>query len=509
MEEVKRFFGDFFGTGNWPPRWYCGRWSEFHGWLYILSDLAIWAAYFTIPFLLIHFIRRKKDVPFPKIFWLFGAFIFACGTTHLIDAIIFWVPIYHVSAFVRFLTAIASWATIYALYKILPDAFSLKTPAELERVVNERTSELHQSINKMKFLADAMPQIVWTATPDGSIDYFNEPTLKFTGRPLSSLTERQWTTIIHPDDVEATLIKWEHSINNGTELEVECRFLGADGEYYWHLTRAIPHKDENSNVLLWVGTGTEIQTQKKAKELLEQKVLERTAELNIANVELQQSNSDLEQFAAIASHDLKAPLRTIRMYLSVLLERNSFDEKTAPYLTKSMTASDRMQQLIENLLTLSSINLGGQELEVVDLNNVIEKVLEDIEDLLASNVKVDVQALPKVYANEVQMSQLFQNLISNGIHYNSSEYPTVSVSCEDRVNHFQFEIKDNGVGIDPENLIKIFERFTRLQSERKGSGLGLSISKRIVEKLGGQIWVESTVGVGTAFYFTIPKVKVD
>jgi hypothetical protein len=109
MNEFKEFIEKFFNTSSFTARWHCGKWSEFHGWLYILSDVAIWAAYFTIPIILIRFIRRKKNLPFRRIFWLFGAFILACGATHLIDAIIFWFPIYRISAFVRLLTALISW----------------------------------------------------------------------------------------------------------------------------------------------------------------------------------------------------------------------------------------------------------------------------------------------------------------------------------------------------------------------------------------------------------------
>jgi len=132
------FFSNLFDTSNWPPRWHCGTWTDFHGWVYIISDLAIWASYFLIPVLLIRMITKRQDVPFLKIFWLFGAFIILCGTTHLIDAIIFWWPAYRLSAFVRFLTAIISVFTVMALYKVLPQVFSLRTVAELEHEINER-----------------------------------------------------------------------------------------------------------------------------------------------------------------------------------------------------------------------------------------------------------------------------------------------------------------------------------------------------------------------------------
>lgn len=137
-DQIADFFANIFDTRNWPPRWHCGTWTDFHGWLYIVSDIAIWASYFLIPVLLFRMVSRRKDVPFPKIIWLFGAFIILCGITHLMDAAIFWWPAYRLSALIRFLTAIISVFTVIALYRVLPQIFSLRTVAELEHEINER-----------------------------------------------------------------------------------------------------------------------------------------------------------------------------------------------------------------------------------------------------------------------------------------------------------------------------------------------------------------------------------
>ncbi len=149
MAHMNDFFNNLFNTDSWPPRWHCGEWTDFHGWLYIFSDLAIWAAYFMIPIILLYFIKKKKNVPFHNVFILFGVFILACGLTHLIDAIIFWWPAYRLSALIRFITAIASWGTIIALFRVIPMALNLKTPAELEIIVDKRTSELSENNNKL------------------------------------------------------------------------------------------------------------------------------------------------------------------------------------------------------------------------------------------------------------------------------------------------------------------------------------------------------------------------
>lgn len=507
MQKAIDFFSNLFSTEDWPPRWHCGNWTEFHGWLYIVSDLAIWSAYFTIPFLLIHFILRKKNVPFPKIFWLFGTFILACGATHFIDALIFWFPVYRVSALVRFITAVASWSTIYALYKILPDAFSLKTPGELEKIVKDRTEELQLSMHKMRFLADAMPQIVWTARPDGSRDYFNLPTLKYSGKNQEELTEWKWVDLIHPDDREEYLKKWEESLNNGSDFEMEKRLRDATGNYRWHLSRAHPHRDGEANILMWVGTATDIELHKRTEELLEKQVRERTLELELVNKELARSNTDLEQFAGIASHDLQAPLRSINSFLEILESKNeNLDEESRDYIHRSVSAAKRMKILIDSLLAYSRTNASKIDLNKTDLNEVMQDVLANISELLNTrHAKVECPVLPVINADRALITQVFQNLISNGIKYNESETPVITITFFESVKETNFKVSDNGVGIKEEYQKKVFDVFTRLQSDKEGTGLGLAICKRIIEKHGGTISLSSVPEQGTIFSFTIPK----
>lgn len=138
LSQIGDFFTHIFNTGDWPPRWHCGTWSDFHGWLYIFSDIAIWAAYFAIPVLLFRIVYKRKDIPFSRILVLFIAFIMLCGLTHLMDAIIFWWPAYRLSALLRFATGVISLFTVYALYKIMPIIYRLRTHDQLEAEIEER-----------------------------------------------------------------------------------------------------------------------------------------------------------------------------------------------------------------------------------------------------------------------------------------------------------------------------------------------------------------------------------
>src|SRR5207237_7613064 len=132
------FLTHLFDASGFPPRWYCGSWTPGHGWLHILSDLGVWSAYVAIPCVLAYFVLRKKDVPFRSIFWLFGAFILACGTTHLMEAIIFWWPAYRLAAVIKLFTALVSWSTVIAIVPIIPQAMTLRSPQELEKEIAER-----------------------------------------------------------------------------------------------------------------------------------------------------------------------------------------------------------------------------------------------------------------------------------------------------------------------------------------------------------------------------------
>jgi PAS domain S-box-containing protein len=163
MGQVIQYFSHLFSTSGFPPRWLCGTWDPFTGWFYILSDLAIWAAYFTIPILLFYFVRQRQDIPFPRIFVLFAAFIFACGTTHLADAIMFWWPAYRLSGTIYFATAVISWVTIFALVPIIPKALSLRSPTELDealrhnqRILEERSKALEESNSRYRLLVEGI-----------------------------------------------------------------------------------------------------------------------------------------------------------------------------------------------------------------------------------------------------------------------------------------------------------------------------------------------------------------
>jgi two-component system, sensor histidine kinase and response regulator len=234
----------------------------------------------------------------------------------------------------------------------------------------------------------------------------------------------------------------------------------------------------------------------------------RTKELEHISQELSRSNSDLQRFAYAASHDLQSPLRTITTHLQ-LLERHIGESLSADDLELFHFATDaamRMSQLIKDLLTYSQVSTEECVVTTVACDEVLESTLQDLcASIEESKAVIECGTLPTVKSDAVQLRQLFSNLIGNAIKYRGEQPPRVVVRAKHEDRAWRFSITDNGVGIPTEYLDEVFKLFRRLHGrERPGTGLGLAICKRILERLGGEIWVESEVGVGSTFHFTIP-----
>ncbi len=314
------------------PRAICGTWTPGMIFLHNASDFLIWTACIAIPLVLAKFAYAKqRELPFRRLFWLFGLFILACGTTHFMDIVIFYNPLYRLAGVIKSVTAVASWGTVFALFHVTPLALQMRSPEDLEREidqrqraetelqqaldnlevrVHERTSnleaasvELSSSEARFRMLTEVMPQIVWTARPDGFLDYYNGHWVQYTGMTIEQTQGWGWQPVLHPDDLDNCLDRWTEAVRTGGSYEVEYRFKRAsDGAYRWHLGRALPLRDEAGNITKWFGTCTDIDDQKRAQlELqrsqheLESLVQERTGELSRANQEQQSLLAELER----------------------------------------------------------------------------------------------------------------------------------------------------------------------------------------------------------------------
>jgi light-regulated signal transduction histidine kinase (bacteriophytochrome) len=244
----------------------------------------------------------------------------------------------------------------------------------------------------------------------------------------------------------------------------------------------------------------------RAKKELELKV----QELDRTNVELQRSNKELENFAYIASHDLREPLRKIKSFIELFVEdyQDKLDTQGELYLSSIKNGAIRMQNLIQELLNYSHLGKEELNLESRDLKEILQQAFEDLSIVIEENQTViKVGKLPKLLVNGQQICRLFTNLIDNAIKFRSKIAPEIQITAQKEGNEWLISVRDNGIGFDPKHRERIFELFQRLHSKDKylGTGMGLAVCRKIAELHGGKIWVESELGKGSTFYLTLPS----
>ena len=237
-------------------------------------------------------------------------------------------------------------------------------------------------------------------------------------------------------------------------------------------------------------------------------------ELEYRAEELARSNAELEQFAYVASHDLQEPLRMVSSYVQILAEdyKGELDENADRFIGYAVDGANRMKGLIDGLLALSRVGTQGEPFEATDCNLILEQVINGLEETIEdSGASLSQERLPTVNADPIQLSQVFQNLISNALKFSGEGSPNVHISAEQRPEDWVFSVQDNGIGIAERHYERIFKMFQRLhhRSEYEGSGIGLALCHKIVQRHGGQIWVKSKVGEGATFYFSIPKAEME
>ncbi len=379
----------------------------------------------------------------------------------------------------------------------------------LEILIEKRTKELKESEEKYRFLLENLPVGIVVHDADTSVISCNkkaEELLELTYDQMvgKKTIDKEWNfikedhTIIPQEEYPANLI-----LSSKKPLKDYIGGIVSPKNDYvkWILVNGYSNIDEKGVIKNIVTTNIDITKLKNIEQ-----------ELKILMEDLKRSNAELEQFAYVASHDLQEPLRMVASFTQLLQRRykDKLDNDANDFINYAADGAIRMQGLINDLLLYSRVGTRGKPFKATDMNVILESVKIDLSTLITeSNAEVTCDPLPVIIADDSQMTQLFQNLISNAIKFNTSEIPMVHITGEVKENSWEFSVKDNGIGIDSQYFDRIFIIFQRLhkKDEYGGTGIGLAVCKKIVQRHGGKIWVESEKDKGSTFYFSIPKKK--
>lgn len=351
-------------------------------------------------------------------------------------------------------------------------------------------------------LTESLPAIVWSADPKGSANYFNQRWYEYTGLPKGSVDADAWARPVHPDDLPIATAEWAAAIRDGAPFEVELRLRRAsDQTYRWHLARCVPVRDAEGNVTRWFGTSVDMDDAKRAHERAE----------DLAR-ELREAIRHRDEFLSVAGHELRTPLAAMLLHIQSLertLRKESRPGRALERVEKTLAAGARLENLVNRLLDVSRIQAGRLDLELdeVDLVAVVRDVVERHSDLAAARgVAIDVDGVDSLLGvwDKTRLDQVVTNLLTNALKYGNAQPVRITVALEQ--NDAVLRVRDHGIGIPADAQQRIFQRFERaaLSSDYGGIGLGLWITRQIVQALGGHIAVQSEAGAGSVFTVRLP-----
>ena len=375
--------------------------------------------------------------------------------------------------------------------------------AYLERQVGTRTAELQEQRQQLEdvIVGTHIGTWQWNIQTGGFV--VNECWAEIIGYrvdELLPLSLQRAKDMVHPEDLPRLEQALDDTLQGLRPLyECEYRMRRRDGYWFWVQDMGrIMQRSAAGEPLRMSGTHADMNDRKESERVLKETL-----------AELKRSNTELEHFAYVASHDLQEPLRMVVSYLQLLARRykDRLDADADEFIGFAVDGAQRMQTLINDLLAYSRVGTKGKPFDSTDCNEAVQCALANLEvSISETGARIDCGKLPTVFADSSQVVQLFQNLVGNALKYRSPEPPRIGISAELREQEWIFSVEDNGIGIEPRYFERIFVIFQRLhsRSEHSGTGIGLAVCKKIVERHGGIIWVSSEPGTGSTFYFTIP-----
>lgn len=355
-------------------------------------------------------------------------------------------------------------------------------------VAAEVTEQVHSrrlveaSEKRFRFLLNTIPQQVWTAKADGTLDYVNENVANDFGYEANDIVNLGWEKFVHPDDLSRSLNAWQFSLASGEAYQEEFRLLFHDGTYKWHLARALPFI-EDGQIKIWMGTNTDIEVQKD-------------------------NERRKDEFLSIASHELKTPLTSIKAF-NQLMKRTTDESRLNGFVQKSSDHILRLEKLISDLLDVSKINAGklNYTMSHFAFSKMLRDSIESVQHMTSSHEIILESAADVVYTgDQFRLEQVMNNILTNAVKY-SPDGRKIIVNCSIEQGNIVVSVQDFGIGIARADLDRLFDRYYRVDNTAmrfEGLGLGLFISSEILKRHKGSFWIESEMGKGSVFYFMLP-----
>jgi PAS domain S-box-containing protein len=489
-------------NGNgFMPHGYCFLWRPSLLWLHITADACTGFAYYCIPLVLVYFIRKRRDLPFPLVFWLFSAFIFFCGTTHLMSIWVLWHPDYYIEGYIKAATAAVSITTLLTLIVYVPLALELVSPAALAAQNVKLAAMVEQTETRgrvtLSAIMDHVSDGIITIDEHGAITSFNAACTRIFGYQPEEVIGRDMDLLVPQAGLAEDGDDPWHELTMGGSSGREVMARRQDGSVF-PLELALSRFTVDDKTYL-TGCLRDITAQKEA-----------AAELGQLMTRLTESNAELERFAYVASHDMQEPVRMMLSFSELLAQdyAETLGVEGQEYLKIIGSSAERMRNMIHDLLDYARLDGEGQRFGPVDLRRELGLVEDNLRQLIEDTGAVIVcDELPMVQGSAVQLMRVLQNLVINAIKYQPpGQMPRLHLGGREAEGEKIFCLQDNGIGIQPGFIDEIFEPFRRLHSwdSIPGSGLGLAVCRKIVERHGGRIWAESAPGAGTRIFFTLP-----
>jgi PAS domain S-box-containing protein len=510
-------FRHLFAASRFMPHGYCYLWNPKLVSLHVVSDGLIALSYFAIPAALLWFIRKRPDLPFTPIFALFGVFIVACGTTHLMEIWNLWHADYWLAGAIKALAAAASLATAVVTIHMMPKAVRLpsvatwiQSTATLEKEIQDRReTELELRISESTYreqaeLLDLTHDAIFVRDLDSRVIYWNRGAEKLYGWEKHEVRGRITHEVLHtqfPEPVANIISQvfktgyWAgellHQRRDGTILTVSSRWAlrtNASGQ---------PSAILESNRDVSERRRIEVQVQ-NLNSNLRRKVDELIA-----------ANQELESFSYSVSHDLRAPLRHIDGFARILRDEHAsqMDEDGLRYLDRVLQSANHMGRLVDDLINLARIGRGAVNQQIVKLDHIVRDAMAELpEDTGNRKIEWRIEPLPERQCDPGLLKLVFVNLLSNAVKFTRVRPSAIiEVGTREIEGVTAIFVRDNGVGFDPRYADKLFGVFQRLhkQEDFEGTGIGLATVQRIIRRHGGEVWTESELGGGATFLFTL------